>query len=68
MNPWNASRQRVPKPQRQILQNKCDKDRTGDNEKQQRCEGNIHHIRAMPQASAIQGQYSRHTRGHIKTV
>ena len=46
----------------------CDKDGKVDNEKQYTCEGDNHHITAIPQGSAIQRLNSRHARGHNKTL
>ena len=37
-----------------------------DNEEQQTCEGNNHHIREINQQSAIQIQNNRHTRRQFK--
>ena len=38
------------------------------NQKQQTCDGDTHHIRALPQGSASQRQKNKHTRGHNKIV
>ena len=46
------------------MQNMCDKDIMGYNEKQLTCEGDTHHTGAIRQGLAIQSQDNRNTRGH----
>ena len=46
----------------------CDKDGMAHNQEKEICEGDINHIRAIPQESSTQIQKNKYTREHNKTV